>query len=127
MTSEGEKEYLNKEAILWKVLDPSAEIPRFLQPNYQYKPVPGKVVVDLFANMFCQTSNIEAQRVREVTAEFGGAVIINEYPADDPAVLSRYQMPRGIFVNGKQIGWGYEAPKDGIRKAISQALKKSNL
>lgn len=122
VTSEGEKEYLSKEALLWKVFDSSAEAPQFLRINYQFKPIAGKVVVDLFWNAFCQTSNIEAQRVREVVAEFGAAVVINEYPADDSTILQRHQIPRGIFINGKEIGWGYEAPKDGIRKAISQAL-----
>jgi predicted N-acetyltransferase YhbS len=110
-------------AILWKVFDSTAEAPEFLKPNYEFKPIPGKVVVDLFWNGFCQTSSIEAQRVREVTEEFGKSVVLNEYPADDPTVLSPYQTPRGIFINGREIGWGYEAPKDGIRKAISQALR----
>jgi GNAT superfamily N-acetyltransferase/thiol-disulfide isomerase/thioredoxin len=124
VTSEGEKEYLSNEAILWKVFDQSAEAPQFLKPNYQFKPAPGKVVVDLFWNLFCSTSQTEAQRVREVAGEFGRSVVLNEYPADDPAVLRRYQIPRAIFVNGKKIGWGYEAPKDGVRQAISEALGK---
>jgi L-amino acid N-acyltransferase YncA len=122
VTSEGEKNYLDKEIILWKVFDPSAEPPRSLERKYLFKPIPGKVVVDLFWNAFCGTSNGEAQRVREVAAEFGDAVVLNEYPADDPKILKSYQLPRGIFINGKEIGWGYEAPKDGIRKAISEAL-----
>jgi thiol-disulfide isomerase/thioredoxin len=115
-------EPFGEDAILWKVFDSSAEAPKFLKPNYQFKPVPGKVVVDLFWNTFCQTSNIEAQRVREVVAEFGDLVVINEYPAEDLAILHCYQIPRGIFINGKEIGWGYEAPKEGIREAISKAL-----
>ncbi len=124
VTSEGEKDYLSNEAILWKVFDQSGEAPEFLRPNYQFRPVSGKVVVDLFWNLFCSTSDIEAQRVREVAGEFGDPVLLNEYPADDPAVLQRYQMPRAVFINGKKIGWGYEAPKDGVRKAISEALRK---
>jgi len=124
VTSEGQEEYLNKEAILWKVFDSTAQAPQFLKSSYQFKPVFGKVIVDLFWNTFCVTSNGEAQRVREVAAEFGDSVVLNEYPSDDPAILRRYQLPRGIFINGKEIGWGYEAPRDGIRKAISQALNK---
>lgn len=125
VTSEGEKDYLRNETILWKIFDQSAEPPRFLKPDYRFTPVPDKVVVDLFWNAFCATSDAEAQRVREVAEEFGDSVVLKEYPAHDPAVLSRYQLPRGIFVNGKRIGWGYEAPKDGIREAISQALSKN--
>lgn len=123
VTSEGEREYLNKEALLWKIFDPSAEAPAFLSRNYQFKPVPGKVVVDLFWNTFCQTSNIEAQRVREVVEEFSESVVLQEYCADDRSIVSRYQIARGIFINGKEIGWGYEAPKQGIREAILEASK----
>jgi GNAT superfamily N-acetyltransferase/thiol-disulfide isomerase/thioredoxin len=123
VTTEGEKGYLEEETILWKVWDSSAEFPEFLERKYEFEPVSGKVVVDLFWNTFCQTSNIEAHRVREVAAEFGGKVILHEYNADDREIISRYGLPRGIFVNGREIGWGYEAPRDGIREAISRALR----
>jgi thiol-disulfide isomerase/thioredoxin len=112
-----------KEAILWKVFDFSAEVPKFLESKYEFKPIQGKVVVDLFYNTFCQTSNIEAERVKEIAKEFGNKVVLNEYGADDQKILSLYQVPRGIFIDGKEIGWGYEAPKEGIREAINQALK----
>jgi thiol-disulfide isomerase/thioredoxin len=97
--------------------------PKFLEPNYQFKPIADKVVVDLFWNTFCETSNIEAQRVREVVTEFRDLVVLHEYCADNQTTLFRYQTPRGIFINGKEIFWGYEAPKEGIRGAISQALR----
>lgn len=122
VTSEGEKDYLSNEAILWKVFDQSAEPPEFLKANYRFTPIAGKVVVDLFWNAFCATSEAEAQRVREVAEEFGDSVVLNEYPAHDPAVFSRHQLARAIFVNGRKFGWGYEAPKEGIREAIFQAL-----
>lgn len=96
--------------------------PRLLTPRHEFEPIPGKVVVDLFWNTFCQTSDIEAQRVREVAAEFGDAVVLREYCADDRSVLLRYERARGIFVQGREIGWGYEAPREGIREAITAAL-----
>ena len=112
----------DEEALLWKAFDPSAEAPRLLKPDLQFEPVPGKVVIDLFWNTFCQTSAIEARRVREVAAEFEACVVLREHSADDRATLLRYQIPRGIFVNGRETGWGYEAPKAGIRAAIEEAL-----
>ncbi len=111
-------------AILWKVFDESAQAPKFLESQYDFIPVPGKVVVDLFWFTFCETTDIEAQRVREVVSEFGNSVVLNEYCADDRETLIRYQTPQGIFVNGKEIGWGYEAPKDGIRQAVTEAIKE---
>jgi GNAT superfamily N-acetyltransferase len=114
----------SRRAMLWRVFDEHIEAPALLKPNYEFKPIPGKVVIDLFWNEFCQTSNIEAQRVKEAAAEFGDLVALNEYCADDRPVLLRHQISRGIFVNGRQIYWGYEAPKNGIKDAIIQALRE---
>jgi GNAT superfamily N-acetyltransferase len=111
-------------AVLWRVFDKHAEAPTLLKPNYKFKPVPAKVVIDLFWNVFCETSDIEAQRVREVAAEFGNSVLLNEYSADDRTTLLHHQISRGIFINGREIGWGYEAPKAGIRDAVRQALQE---
>jgi len=110
-----------KQGILWKRFGASAEAPSFLSPRYEFEPVGGKVVVDLFWNTFCETSFLEAQRVKEVAADFGEAVVLNEYCADDHEVLVKHQIPRAIFIDGKEIGWGYEAPKEGVAEAIEKA------
>jgi predicted N-acetyltransferase YhbS len=112
------------EASLWKVFDPSAEPPSFLEDNYRLEPTPGKVTVDLFFNTFCLTNDVEAERVREVAAEFGDAVTLREYDAGDREMLERHGRSRGIFVNGEEIFWGHEAPREGIREAISKALTR---
>jgi GNAT superfamily N-acetyltransferase len=112
-----------KAAILWKVYNESAEAPRFLEPRNQFELMPGRVMIDLFWNRFCQTSDIEAQREREVVEEFGNRVILREYDAGDQEVLRCYRRVRGIFVNGEETGWGYEAPREGIREAIARALE----
>jgi len=110
------------EILLWKPFTSDASKPTFLEPDYAYQPIEGEVVVDLFWNGFCQTSDIEAQRVREVCAEFGDRVVLNDYCAEDRRTLLQHQIPRAIYVNGREIGWGYEAPKEGIRTAVVQAL-----
>ena len=109
-------------AILWKVFDASAEPPTFPEEKYRLEATPGKVAVDLFYNTFCLTSDVEAQRVRDVAGEFGEAVLLREYDAGEPDVLRRYGRERGIFVDNEEIFWGYEAPREGIREAISRAL-----
>jgi GNAT superfamily N-acetyltransferase len=111
-------------AILWKVFDPSTEPPSFSTGKYESAPIPDKVTVDLFFNTFCLTSDVEAERVRAVVATFGGAVALREYDAANPKILKRYGRERGIFVNGEEIFWGHEAPKEGIRSAITEALKR---
>jgi GNAT superfamily N-acetyltransferase len=115
-----------REVLLWKPFGEDAVPPRFLEPQFTFEPIEGVCVVDLFWNRFCQTSGIEAQRVREVCAEFGDRVLLREYPAENRAVLPRYQTPRAIYVDGREIGWGYEAPREGIRAAIERALGGPN-
>lgn len=121
VTREGEKNFLDEEAILWKVFDESAEPPCFPIPDYQYQPIEGKVVVELFSDTFCKP--IEAQRVRDVVKEFGEKVILKEYSIDMREIFEKYQISRAIFINGQEIGWGYNAPREGIREAIQDALE----
>jgi GNAT superfamily N-acetyltransferase len=111
-------------AILWKVFDPAAERPAFTGGKFDFAPTPGKVTVDLFFNTFCLTSDVEAERARDVAATFGEAVTLREYDAVDPLILKRYGRARGIFVNGEEIFWGHEAPQDGIRNAIAEQLNR---
>ena len=111
-----------REILLWKPLTPDAVAPHFLQPHYVFEPIEGSVIVDLFWNLFCQTSAIEAEHVREVCLEFGDQVTLREFRAEDRDILLQYQISRAIYVNGREIGWGHEAPKEGIREAIEQAL-----
>ncbi|HAA86576.1 MAG TPA: hypothetical protein DCE14_09575, partial [Kosmotogaceae bacterium] len=57
------------ETLMWLRLSDDAIVPEQFISRYKYVPVKGKVVVDLFFNSFCQTSDIEAQRVEEVVRE----------------------------------------------------------
>jgi GNAT superfamily N-acetyltransferase len=108
--------------LLWKPFDESAEAPKFPKSTYKFEPVPGKVVVDLFWDISCQTTGIEGERVMDVAKEFGDKVVLNEYPTHDHDVFLKFQKHRGIFINGKEIGWGHEAPKEGVREAIRKEL-----
>jgi len=113
------------EVLLWKPFRDDASPPRFLQRKYAFEPIAGKVVVDLFWNDFCQTSGIEAERAREGCAEYRDRVVLHEHNAEDRATLLQYQTPRAIYVNGEEVFWGYEAPREGIRAAIDEALERS--
>jgi predicted N-acetyltransferase YhbS len=110
------------QVILWKPFDPEAEPPRFMQRRYTFVPVEDKVAIDLFWSRSCLTIDTEAERVREVAAEFGKDVVLREYCADDHIVPAQYGIVRGIYIQGQEISWGYEAPREGVRDAIRQAL-----
>ncbi|MBN2381072.1 GNAT family N-acetyltransferase [candidate division WOR-3 bacterium] len=109
-------------ALFLKKFSEDAQLPQFLERKYVHKPVPGKVVVDLFCTDSCLTTCTEAERVRKVCAEFGDKVVLNQYDADDPEILKKYQVWRAIYVNGSEIHWGYEAPWEGIREAINKVM-----
>ncbi|MFX0052376.1 MAG: hypothetical protein ACFE8U_13915 [Candidatus Hermodarchaeota archaeon] len=75
---------------------------------------------NLYSDTLCKP--IEAQRVRDVIKEFGDKVILNEYSTDRKEIFEKYQISRVIFINSQEIGWGYNAPKEGVREAIQEAL-----
>jgi GNAT superfamily N-acetyltransferase len=111
-----------KTALLWKAFDETAEAPRFMERRYRFVPVEGKVAIDLFWSRSCLTTDTEAQRVRQVAAEFDDAVVLHAYCADDPGVRAQYGIYRAVFIDGREVGWGYEAPKEGLRAAIREAM-----
>ena len=110
------------ERLMWLKLANDATVPIQFVSRYRYTPVTGKVVIDLFFNTFCETSDIEAQRVREVAEEFGDKVFLNVHCADNHCIRERFELSRGIFINGRELFWGYEAPREGIREAVREAL-----
>ena len=114
------------EAILWKQYDQNAEPPHFREEHYNFKPKRGKIVIDLFWNRFCLTSDVEAERVREVVSEYGNEVILNEYSAIDQNILQQYGIERRIYVNGGNIEVGPEIEKNILRQAIEKAMHKLN-
>ena len=110
------------EAILWKQFDQDTEPPHFREEHYSFEPIKGRVVIDLFWNRFCQTSDVEAERGRNVVTEFGNDVILNEFSAVDQKILQKYGIERRIYVNGVMIEVGPEIEKNTLREAIKEAL-----
>jgi GNAT superfamily N-acetyltransferase len=93
------------------------------RPNYRPEPVPGRVAVDAFWHPICMTAIVEIHRVREVCAEYGERVLLREFNCGDKRVLERYQTSRALFINGEPRAWGYEAPRDELRREIERALE----
>ncbi|MBL8029487.1 MAG: GNAT family N-acetyltransferase [Fibrobacteres bacterium] len=92
--------------------------------KYTFKPIEDKVVVDLFWNPFCFTSDLEAERVREVVAEYGGKVILNDYNAAENNNMRTFKSFRAIYINGVPIKVGEETSKKTVRNRINEELLK---
>jgi len=99
------------------------EDPTSRRAHYEYKPIPGKVVVDYFWVPFCFTVCKEVLNIRQVVSEFGDRVKLKEHRADDPEIAARHGLFRTLFINGERKDWGYEAPKEELRKGIRKALQ----
>jgi len=109
--------------IMLKAFEP-VDPPVMHKLSYQPQLVSGKVSVDAFWNPICLTSIVEIHRVREVCAEYGDKVILNEFNCGNKDILEKYQTSRALFINGEPKGWGYAAPREELRKEIDQALEE---
>jgi GNAT superfamily N-acetyltransferase len=100
--------------LMFKPFVTDAPAPSFV-PR-QYRPprlVPGKVIVETFWSPQCLTTALDILHVREVCAEFTDDVILRELNASMPGMRERFGIPRMLFINGVEKGWGYEIPKAG--------------
>ncbi len=62
---------------------------------------------------------------RDMTSgEFDCSVVLRECCGDDHDILLEHQIPRAIYVQGNEIGWGYEAPRYGTGEATRPALER---
>jgi len=102
-----------------------AEDPTSSRAHYEYKPIPGKAVVDYFWAPFCFTVCKEVLNIRQVVSEFGDRVELREYRADDPEIAARHGLFRALFINGEHKDWGHEALKEDLRKEIRKSLQGS--
>ena len=111
-----------RRVVLWKPYAEDVEKPEPVKRRYKFERVRGKVVIDLFYNTICRPSVIEARRVRELAAKFGGSVLLREYCADEHEVLLEHGIPRAIFINGREQNWGYAAPAKALSEEIGKEI-----
>ena len=112
-----------KNSDIWVKTWDDVKDPASFKKNYEYHPVPGKIVLDYFWSPFCLTVCEELRNIREVTSEFGEKVVLREYRSDDPEVFTKYGLSRALFINGQLKNWGDSAPKKQLRKEITKFRK----
>jgi hypothetical protein len=126
---------------MFKPFAEGVRAPKFVER--QYRPprlVPGKVIVEAFWSPQCLTTALDIVHVRQVCAEFGEDVMLRELNAGMPGMRERFGIPRTLYFNGVEKGWGYaipragafdgaenawshEAPQQWLREQISAALR----
>jgi GNAT superfamily N-acetyltransferase len=140
-----EVERRGSSVLMFKPFVEDAPVPQFVPRQYRPPRIPpGKVIVEAFWSPQCLTTALEILHVREVCAEFGDEVILRELNASMPGMRQRFGIPRTLFINGVEKGWGYEipeagafdhaertwsheAPKEWLREQIGAALDESKM
>jgi len=97
------------------------------EKKYQFKQIPGKLVIDVFWSSICPgVGPWQLINVKDAAEEFGDRVVINEICTDDPDVLTEYGIDpftswSTIFFDGKPM-FAHPGPAD--IEEIREALKK---
>jgi len=100
-------------------------LPVRYKQKYQFRLVPGKVVVDIFWSSKCPADPYTLLNLREVCNEMGDSVILNEFCVDERKALEEYGIESGTYVNGK-YPWSTYGPleKEEIREVLKKILAK---
>jgi len=109
---------------IWVKRWADVEDPKEPEVRYKFQPIPGKVVIDYFWSPLCFTVCKEVLNVRQAASEFSNGVELREYRTDEPGSLVEFGMLRALFIDGQRKFWGYEAPKEELRREIKKALKE---
>jgi GNAT superfamily N-acetyltransferase len=120
----GEEIQRDKETVIvWKNFG-DAQPPVLHKSKFIPQKLPHKIAVDIIWNPMCMTSIVERANMREVCHEYKDKVVLQEFNAGAINFLKKYEISRGLFFNGTSKCWGYEAPKEEVRKVIEDLLSK---
>ena len=96
--------------------------PKFLPRRYQPVPTPaGKTTVDLFWCGQCPFWAHARDELLHVAHELGQRVVVHEINTDDRAVMERWGIANGVFING-ECAFLYPPSQTEIRKALQAKL-----
>jgi len=109
---------------VWKAFTDDVNPPRWIHQKKSVSTTPGKVTVTAFINGWCPAQNMVFERAKRASAEFGEKVIFQCMDTSDRDVFLEWGITDGIFIDGKQIGFGPPLPFEKIMKIISKKVKK---
>lgn len=114
--------------VLFKQFD-EVEIPRWIGRGGSYdevNQVEGKIVIDLFHTNRCPIHWRNTALLKDIAADFGKNVIINEVNVDNRENMLKHKIAYSIYLNGKVLAAGPQAKVNVLRKRIQTELEKLN-
>jgi len=115
--------------VLFKQFD-EVEVPRWIGRGRSYEEanqVEGKIVIDLFHTDRCPIHWRNTALVKDVAADFGKRVVLNEVNVDNREDMLKYRIAYNVYLNGKVLAAGPLAKENVLRKRILTELDKLNL
>jgi ribosomal protein S18 acetylase RimI-like enzyme len=86
--------------------------------TYETQPVKDKVVVDLFHSDRCPIHWRNTALLKSIIADFGDAVIFNEYNVDERDGMLKHSIQYSAYLNGQTIIAGPVANEEELRSKI---------
>jgi GNAT superfamily N-acetyltransferase len=117
-------EEYNHNILLWKRFTGDARPPAWIRERKAPTTVPGKVSVTGFVNGWCPARNLEYERAREVSAEFGEDVVFRTVDTMDREALLEWGISDALYIDGKEVSAGPPLSCDDIRALIVERLRE---
>jgi GNAT superfamily N-acetyltransferase len=118
------RKQLPSRTMLWKPFTEDAKPPKWIQPIKKPEPIPDKVVVTAFMNMWCPGQNRIFELAKKAASEFGDKVVFREINTFNRDNFLEWGISYALFIDEKQmrIGPPPHSTLEIIRNAINDKV-----
>lgn len=110
--------------LMWKPFAPGAVPPKWIRRRKKPEAVPGQVTVTAFKNGWCPAQNMTFERAKRAAADCGAKAVFNEIDTFDRAVFDEWGIADGIYIDGKEFGFGPPPKYEKIKKLLENKIKR---
>lgn len=110
--------------VLFKAFE-QVEEPCWIGRKPVFRPVEGKLALDIYHTHRCPIHWRNTRLVTEVAKEFGAVIDIRKHPTDDRAEMREHGTAYSIYLNGGLIAAGPLAAAGVIRDKLQEELAKT--
>ena len=112
------------DVLLWKTFTNDAVAPEWIEQNKKPEKLEGKVKVTCISNGWCPAMNLSFLRAREVAAEFGEDVVLEEVNTMKRENFDEWGISDVLYIDGQKISTGPPPSKEKLRKKIESKIKR---
>lgn len=113
------------DVLVWKAFAEDADAPQWDKSIEKPEQVPGKLKVSCSGNGWCTAMNLSCIRAKNVAAEFGDQVLIDENHSFNEKVEMKKGVENSLFINGKKVSTGPPPSKEKLRRIMAKKVRKA--